>query len=377
MKRIVLAYTGGLETSIAIPWLVEHGSATGGEGVRSKAEVVAVVVDCGRRPGLVEIRERALALGAVRCHVVDAREDFGRRYVLPALQAGAFADRRSPQISALARPLIAKTIVDVARMEHAAAIAFGRGTPPDRAPLDVLARALDTSIEMIVPARIWSMSEPALAAYGKDHDVPAPPPAASDLEIAANLWGRAIMLSRAQSSSVGSLEHRFALTCAPEAAPGQPAYLEIEFAAGVPVRVNGIDMSLLEMFESLETIGGTHGVGRTDSIVGCGDEVEYREIAEAPAAVILSTAHRALETLVVQPALARVSNDLGREYAGVIESGAWFTDTRDALDAFSASIQPRLTGVIRLRLFKGDCRVVDGTSSPIEETAARVANTTR
>ena len=368
MKRIVLAYSGGPETSVAIPWLAEQFGA--GAAPEERAEIIAVIIDVGRRQGLVEARARALALGALRCHVVDARDEFARDYVLPTLQAGAFSDDRSPLPSALARPLIARKVVDVARMEQAGAIAFGAGRGYDRASLDVLTRSLDSSIELIAPARLWGMSPTALLSYAAAHGVPAAPAPGSPHEIAANVWGRSIALDPAQDSWNDVPEDLFALTRSAADSPDQPAFLEIEFDRGLATRVNGIEMLLLEMIESLETIAGSHGIGRTDTIVSRPDGTKYREICEAPAAVILHTAHRELERLLLPSDLTRLIRRTGRTYADLIQSGRWFSETREALDAFTRAVQTHLTGTIRLRLFKGDCRVAGRAARAALNTAS-------
>jgi argininosuccinate synthase len=354
MKRIVLAYSGGLETSAAIPWLSEHFSAT---SESERPEIIAVMVDVGRKPGLVEARARALALGARRCHVVDARDEFVRDYVLPTLQAGALSDDRSPLPSALSRPLIARKIVDVARMEKAAVIAHGVGWGYDGAPLDVLIRSVDASFELIAPAQVWDMSSAALLAYAASHGITPSPPPGGPHQVAANVWGRSIAFDPGQDPWTDVPEDVFDLTRAAEEAPDQAAYLDIEFERGMPTRVNGIEMLLLEMLESLETIAGAHGIGRTDTIVSRPDGTKYREICEAPAVVVLHTAHRELEQLLLPSDLTRLMQRTGRTYADLIHTGRWFSETREALDAFTRSVQSHLSGTIRLRLFKGDCRV--------------------
>jgi argininosuccinate synthase len=284
MRRVVLAYDGGGEMSIAIPWVMEE---------RGAAEVVAMIVDVGRGAALVEVRERALALGAIRCHVIDAREEFARDYVLPALHAGAFDDG-SPRIATLAHRLVAKKLVDVARMEHAEAIAVPGDRATDTETLEALVRDLDSSREIIVPAREWTMMGEALAAYARAHDVDVIAQAGQTTD--ANIWGRATTIPDDASPSSASPQPTpsYELTRSPEHAPDQPADLEIEFDAGVPMRVNGIDMSLLEMLESLETIGGSHGIGRTDVRTTGRDGRAYRVISESPAAAILSVARAAL-----------------------------------------------------------------------------------
>jgi argininosuccinate synthase len=347
MKRIVHAYSGGLVTSVAIPWLAEQFDA----------EVVAVVVDVGRKTGLVEIRERALALGALRCHVVDVRDQFARDFVLPALQAGAFDEDRALLPSALARPLVARQLVEVARMEQADAIAYGSGRGYDRASLDVLAHALDPSLELIAPARIWGRSQAAVAADAKARGIPDSTAPGEPQVIAANLWGRSIAVDQAHDSWAEVPDDVYMLTRGAGAAPDQPAYLDIEFERGVPTRVNGIEMLLLEMIESLETIAGAHGIGRTDTIATRPDGTKYREVSEAPAAAILQAAHRELTALLLPPDLVAMATRAGAAYFDLIQDGRWFSETREALDAFTRSAQAHLSGTIRLRLFKGDCRV--------------------
>jgi argininosuccinate synthase len=368
MKRIVLAYSGDLETSVAIPWLAGHPSI----------EIVAVVIDLGRRSDLVELRERALSLGAVRCHVVDAREEFGRDYILPALQAGAFLDVGSPLISALAKPIVARKLTELARMEGAGAVAYGAGTAQDRTPLDVLTRAINPSLDVIVPARTWGMSHAEVVAYAQSRDIQIPALTGGLQKLSSNLWGRSVVFDALQDSWAEAPEETFALTRAPKDAPDQPAYVEVELRKGVPASVNGIEMALLEMIESLEIIAGTHGVGRTDSIVTTTNGKRMREIGEAPAAVILQTVHRELEALVVSRELVRLIGELGRAYNDVIQSGNWFSLTRQALDAFTASIQPEVSGSVRLELFKGQFRVAGrkATSGPEDRSQpSRVGST--
>jgi argininosuccinate synthase len=354
MERIVLAYSGGLDTSIAIQWLAETFAA----------EVVTVTLDLGHGSGLVEIRERALALGAVRSHVIDVREEFVREYALPALQAGALYADRAPMTTALTRPLIARKLVDVARMEGATAVAHGcAATSDDGLRLDVLVAALDPALRVIAPTRMWEMSRDEAMAFAREREIPGPAPVDALYRTDSNLWGRATVCSPAQDAWVEPSEEIYALTRSPRDCPDQPAYVEIEFEAGRPVRVNSVELSPLEMIDSLETIAGLHGVGRIDLVATRLTGGHSREIYEAPAAVVLHAAHKELEQLVIPSDLEQVAHALGRTFADVINSGQWFSPTRAAIDAFVAAIQPRVTGSIRLKLFKGDCRVA-GRRSP-------------
>ena len=360
MDRIVLAYSGGLDPSIAIAWLAET----------FKAEVVTVTLDVGHGSELVEIRQRALALGAVRAHVIDVRDEFIRDYALPALQAGALYGDRAPMTTALTRPLIARKLVDVARMENATAVAHGSGaTSDDGLRLDALVSALDPAMRVIVPTRMWEMSREEALTFARDRGIPAPASADGHYSTDANVWGRSTLCSPAQDPWVEPSEDLFALTRSPRDCPDQPAYVEIEFAAGKPIRVNSIEMLPLEMIESLETIAGLHGVGRVDLVAARLTGGQAREIYEAPAAVVLHAAHKELQQLVMPSDLEQVAHALGRTYADLINGGQWFSPTRTAIDAFVAAIQPRVTGAIRLKLFKGDCRVA-GRRSPFAPEVA-------
>ncbi len=349
MKRIVLAYSGGLDTSVAVPWLAE----------KYGAEVIAVTLDLGQGQELTDVRERALTVGAVRAHVIDAREEFARDYVLPALQARAMYEERYPLASALGRPLIAKHLVAIARMEGATAVAHGcTGKDNDQVGLEVSVRALDPSIELIAPARDWDMSRPDEIEYARVRNIRVPVTIASPYSVDSNLWGRSIECGVLEDPWAEPPADVFTLTRAAERCPDEPAYIEIDFDRGVPVRANSIDMPLVELIESLETIAGAHGVGRIDMIENRLMGIKSREIYEAPAAVVLHAAHSELEKLVIARDLERLKSDLGRVYADTVYNGLWFSQTREAIDAFVASIQPRVSGTVRLKLFKGDCRVV-------------------
>jgi argininosuccinate synthase len=354
MKRILLAYSGGLDTSVAIPWLRE----------RYDAEVIAVTVDLGQGRELAAIHERALAVGAVRAHVLDARDEFVREYILPALQAGAVYEDRYPLATALARPLIAKRLVEIARMEGAEAIAHGcTGVHNDQVRLEASIRALDPSIAIVAPAQTWGLSREEKLEFARQRSIPVPDSQATPYSIDTNLWGRAIAAGVLEDAWVEPPEEIYTLTRSPQDCPDEPAYVELAFESGIPVRANGVEMPLLELIESLEIIAGAHGVGRIDVVENRLAGVKSREVYEAPAAVVLHTAHKELEKLVIPRELERVKHDLSRIYADLVYSGLWFSHTRQTIDAFVAAVQPRVTGSVRLKLFKGDCRIV-GRRSP-------------
>lgn len=352
--RIVLAYSGGLDTSVAIPWLKE----------KYKAEVIAVTLDLGQGRELNQIRERAIAAGAIRCHVLDVREEFARDYILPALQAGAMYEERYPLATALGRPLIARKLVEIAQMENATAIAHGcTGKGNDQVRIDVSARAIDPRIQVIAPARVWGMSRPEEIEYARARNVPVPTTKASPYSTDENLWGRSIECGILEDPWNEPPDDIYALTKSPAEAPDAPAYVEVEFEKGVPVAVNGVAMPLTELINSLETIAGVHGVGRIDMVENRLVGIKSREIYEAPAGIVLHNAHRELEGMVIPKDLQRLKQRMAQEYADIVYNGLWFTPTREAIDAFVANVQPRVTGTVRLKLFKGDCRVVGRKSS--------------
>ena len=355
MERIVLAYSGGLDTSVAVKWLAD----------KYDAEIVTVTIDLGQGKELDDVRERALAVGAVRAHVVDAREEFARDYIVPALQAGAIYESRYPLATALGRPLIAKKLVEIAEMEDAGIIAHGcTGKGNDQVRMDVSSRALNPDIQVVAPARVWGLTRPEEIKYAQKHGIPVPASVENPYSTDTNLWGRSIECGVLEDPWVEPPEDIYALTKSPMAAPDVPAYVEVEFTSGVPTKVNGVSMPLTELINSLETIAGTHGIGRIDMVENRLVGIKSREIYEAPAACVLHAAHRELETLVIPRDLERLKVSLSKAYADLVYDGLWFSVTRESIDAFVASIQKRVSGVVKVKLFKGDCRVV-GRKSPM------------
>ena len=336
--RIVLAHSGGLDTSIAIPWLAEHHDA----------EVVAVTLDLGQESDLTELREAALAAGAVRAHVIDARGDFVAEYALRSLQAGALHAGTDPQPAALGRAIVAARLVDVAGMESATAIAYGPGLEP-------WIRTLAPKVPAIPASTPWGLSRADKLAYARARRVHLVDAAEGPAGYTANLWGRS--RPRGVPGDTQSLWHAdgHALTRSPDECPNEPAIIEIEFDAGIPVRANGIEMPLPEMIESVTIIAGAHGVGRIEHPEATAPDLD----CEAPAAVVLHAAHGALQSQVVPHDLDHVARQLARDYAALIRDGRWFSPLREALDAFVRTIQPRVAGSVRLKLFKGQCCVVE------------------
>ena len=330
MERIVLAFTGGPDTATAIARLKE----------RHDAEVVTVTLDLGQGRVLEDVRDRALALGAVRAHVLDVREEFAADFIVRALKADAVYEDRYPMATSLGRPLIAKKLVDIAAIEQASAVAHG-GTGNDQIRLDGSVRALNAALNVL-----------AVAPSGKT-------PGTVD----ENLWGRAIQYGVLEDPWTEAPEEVYRLTKAPTDCPDEAAYVELSFDRGVPVAINGVEMPMLELIGSLGVIAGAHGVGRIDMVENRLAGSKAREIYEAPAAVVLHAAHKELQKMVVTTGVDRFSRAVSLQYADTIYNGLWFAPLRDALDAFIDKVSERVTGVIRMKLFKGDCRVV-GRKSP-------------
>jgi argininosuccinate synthase len=326
--RIVLAYAGDGGTSAVIPQLAEEHDA----------EVVTLTLDLGQGRDLEDIRDRALAGGAARAHVLDVREEFARDFVLPALQAGALYEGRDPMAAALARPLMVKTLLQVASIEQATAIAHGC-TGMDQARMDASAQALNPDIRVIAAARAGALP------YSTH----------------ANLWGRAYTVTKAQSS------HRTSHIPHPESqirtpgprsqsggeAPDTPAYIEIAFERGVPAGINGVPMTLTELIESVSIITGQHGVGRIATTESDADGALLRHVYEAPAALVLHAAHAALEASVLPPDVMRIKADRATDYARLVWNGLWFSAAREEMDALNARAQDGVTGSVRIKLFKG------------------------
>jgi argininosuccinate synthase len=355
MPPIVVAYSGGVDATAALAWLKgEYG-----------ADIVTVTMDLGQGLEFEAIRDRALAVGARRAHVLDVREEFARSYVLPALKAQALSEDRCPVTTALGRPLIVRKLVDIAEIERATLVAHGADQSDDQMKFEVTTRTLNPGLTVVAPARNWGTARPQVVPYASRPDVVVPGAPASPYRTTANLLGRSI--------ECGSLEDRwgdvpaqiYTLTKPPAECPAEPAYIEIAFDRGVPVAVNGVAMPPLDLIASLTTLAGAHGVGRSSTAEYGPLGVNSRRAYEAPAAVLLYLAHRELQTLVTSPDLNRFGHLVGLQYADLIDSGLWFTPLREALDAFVERVQERVSGAVRLQLFRGVCRCVSRRSSHV------------
>ncbi len=347
--RIVLAFSGGLDTSAAIPWLKEkHG-----------AEIVTVTMDLGQgRGGLEAVRDRALSIGAARAHVLDLRDTFAHDYVLPSLAADALYDDRSPMIAALSRPVIAQKLVEIAEIEHADAVAHGGGAHTRKATLDVLLRSFAPKLKILTPVLEWGMTRPELVTFARQHGVHVATGPDDPCRTEANLWGRSIECADLADAWTEVPDEIFTLTNSARNCPDEPAYVEITFANGAPAALNGVALPLLELITSLGTIAATHGVGRVEVVEHRVGVARLREISEAPAAVLLHAAHRELRKLSASRAFERFSRAVSAEYADIIYAGHWFSPLRKALDGYVHAVQDRITGVVRLKLFKSAYAIV-------------------
>ncbi len=353
MDRIVLAYSGGLDTSVAVAWLAEE----------YRAEVVCVTVDLGQGQDLKSVRERALAAGAVRAHVLDVREEFARQFVLPALQAGAVFARGGPLATALGRPLIARTLVEIARIEGAGTVAHGCSSQGgDRVRIERLVRAVMPGVRVIAPACEWGLTPTQKIAYARQRGIPLPAAAPGSFDIDANLWGRSIGCGACEDPWTDPPALIYAITRDMAQCPDEPAYLDLPFEQGVPSAVSGVTMPFMDVIASVGTIAGAHGVGRVGAAVNRpAARPAVREIYEAPAAVVLHLAHRELEDLVIPDGLLQSERRRSAEYADMVDEGLWYSPVREAMDAFVATVQASVTGSVRIKLYKGSAQVVSRT----------------
>ena len=346
LERIVLAYSGSVPSTVAIGWLAD----------RYGADVVTVTLDLGQDAGLEVVRDRALAAGAVRAHVIDAREEFARDFIMPALRACAIRDDGHPFVTALSRPIIAKHVVAIARLEDAPAVAHGcrESDEHDARRLETLLHALDSALLVLAPVRDWNLTSSEIALRAKTGGLSVRPPthAAAD----ANLWGRTADLERSRGQSRSP--HSYVLTRPPSKAPDDPADVELTFEEGVPVAVNGVPLPLVELISSIETIAGSHGVGRFQA-ADDGSPDGIAVTIEAPAAVVLHEAHRALQRSVTPPDVDQRATDRSADYCDLVANGGWYTARREDGDMFIAAVQKQVTGIARLRLFKGRSEVIE------------------
>ena len=347
-KRVVLAYSGGLDTSVAIPWLKDQGW-----------EVVAVAVDVGQPGDLQEAVDRALQLGAVDSRLVDARNEYVQDFVLPALRMNALYQGRYPLVSALSRPLISKILVDVATETGAAAVAHGcTGKGNDQVRFEVALGALAPDLEVLAPVRDWGMGRDETIAYAKERDVPIRTTKSSPYSIDENVWGRSIECGILEDPWAAPPGDVYELTQDPASAPPGGAEVEISFESGVPTALDGESLSPLNLIEAAGKVAGSHGFGRIDMIEDRLIGIKSREVYEAPAALTLIAAHADLEALTLERGYAREKKKLEATWTQLVYEGLWFSPLREAIDAFATTGETSVTGDVRLRLATGSCHPV-------------------
>ncbi len=349
MATVVLAYSGGLDTSVAIRWIKEKYSL----------DVITLTIDVGNERDMAGIAARAEKIGAVKALVVDGRTDFVRYFVWPALQAGAIYEGQYPLATALARPLIARLLVEVARAEGAVAVAHGcTGKGNDQVRFDVSINTLAPDLKIIAPVREWSMTRDNEIAYAAEHGIPIQATNASPYSVDQNLWGRSVECGVLEDPWAEPPEEVYAWTTRPNGPAAEPTYLEISFERGVPVALDGEEMDGVALIETLNRLAGSYGIGRIDHIENRLVGIKSREVYEAPAAAVLHSAHRALESLTLSRDQARFKEVVAGEYARLIYNGQWYSALHQDLAAYVQSTQRFVSGVVRVKLSPWHCAVV-------------------
>ncbi|HAQ08862.1 MAG TPA: argininosuccinate synthase [Bacillus bacterium] len=352
-NKVILAYSGGLDTSVAIKWLKEQGYA-----------VVACCLDVGEGKDLQFIKEKALSIGAIQSYVLDVKEEFANEYALFALQAHALYEGKYPLVSALSRPLISKKLVEIAEKEGAVAVAHGcTGKGNDQVRFEVSIKALNPDLKVIAPVREWKWSREEEIAYAANNGIPIPVNLDSPFSIDQNLWGR--------SNECGILEdpwqappvEAYELTAELEDTPDTPDVIEIEFVQGVPTAIDGNAYPLSDLILELNAIAGKHGVGRIDHVENRLVGIKSREVYEAPAAMTLIKAHKELEDITLVKEVAHFKPVIEKKMTELIYEGLWFSPLQEALAAFLKSTQKYVTGTVRVKFFKGHA-IVEGRKSP-------------
>ncbi len=352
--KVVLAYSGGLDTSVAIPWLREQ------KGL----DVVTVTADVGQPVDLEAVRRKAEQSGAVGAYVADARREFAEEFILPALRANALYEGVYPLSTALARPLIARHLVDVARREGAKFIAHGcTGKGNDQVRFDLSTAGLAPDLGVIAPAREWKMTREEEVEYARAHGISVAATKASPYSTDENLWGRSVECGVLEDPAIEPPEEVYGWTRSPAAAPDAPTYVTVAFEQGAPVALDGAAMPLHDLIARLNDIAGANGVGRIDHLESRVVGIKSREVYECPAASVLLPAHQALEALVLPRDLLEAKRAIERRYAELVYDGLWFGPLRRAYDAFVAESQSRVTGEVTTKLFKGSAQVT-GRRSP-------------
>ncbi len=355
MATVVLAYSGGLDTSVAIRWIKE----------KYDLDVIALTIDVGNNRDLDAIAARGKQIGAVKTLIVDGRADFVNYFVWPALRAGAIYEGQYPLATALARPLIARLLVEVARQEGAVAVAHGcTGKGNDQVRFDVSINTLAPDLKIIAPVREWSMTRDNEIAYAAEHTIPIQATNASPYSIDQNLWGRSIECGILEDPWEEPPAEVYDWTADPDKAGAlEPTYLEITFQYGVPVALDGEEIDGVTLIETLNERAGAYGIGRIDHVEDRLVGIKSREIYEAPAAVVLHAAHKALETLTLSREQLHFKELVVPEYARLIYNGQWYSALHQDLVAYVQNTQRFVSGTVRVKLSRGNCVIVGRKSA--------------
>ncbi|MED0771545.1 argininosuccinate synthase [Bacillus siamensis] len=351
-KKVVLAYSGGLDTSVAIKWLQEQGY-----------DVIACCLDVGEGKDLAFVQQKALEVGAVNSYVIDAKEEFAQEYALISMQAHTMYEGKYPLVSALSRPLIAKKLVEVAEKENAVAVAHGcTGKGNDQVRFEVSIKSLNPDLEVIAPVREWQWSREEEIEYAASRGIPIPINLDSPYSIDQNLWGRANECGILEDPWAAPPEGAYDLTASLENTPDVPEIIEIAFEAGVPVSIDDVSYPLADLILKLNETAGKHGIGRIDHVENRLVGIKSREVYECPGAMTLITAHKELEDLTLVKEVAHFKPAIEQKLSEIIYNGLWFSPLKDALLAFLKETQKHVTGVVRVKLFKGHA-IVEGRKS--------------
>ena len=349
MNKIILAYSGGLDTSCAVKWLSEQGYT-----------VVCFVADLGQGLDFDTIEERGLAAGASKVYIKNLQDEFIDDFIIPALKANAVYEDKYLLSTALGRPLIAKHLVEVAHKEKAKVVAHGcTGKGNDQVRFEVSIKILDPNLEIIAPLREWEFtSREEEVEYAKAHDIAIEVTKKKLYSIDRNIWGVSIESGPLEDLSVEPPQDAYLITKGPSQLSTYPKYIDVSFKKGIPEKIDGRTYKLKNLINLLNEVGGTYGVGRTDLIENRLVGIKTREVYEAPAATILYIAHKELESLVLDKETIHFKQLTSLKYAELVYNGLWFTPLKEALDSFVESTQKRVSGSVKLKLFKGNCSVV-------------------
>jgi argininosuccinate synthase len=353
-EKIVLAYSGGLDTSIAIKWFQE----------KYDYDVIAVVGDLGEGKDLDAIKQKALKTGAIECHVVDLKEEFANEYLAKTLKANAMYEGVYPLISSLSRPLISKKLIEIANKSEAHIVSHGcTGKGNDQVRFDVSLNTLKPGVKIVAPIRDNPMSRESAILYAKEHNIDLPIQLDNPFSIDKNLWGRSCECGVLEDPWAAPPEAAYELTISPENAPNTAQFIEVTFEKGLPVSLDGEKMPFHILIAKLNEIAGAHGVGRIDHVENRLVGIKSREVYEAPASTVLIKAHQAIESLCLTRDVAQFKPILEQKFANMVYEGLWFSPLFDAVNAFIDETQTNVCGTVRVKLFKGQATVV-GRKSP-------------